>query len=330
MKKTKKLCANLFLESAEILGIDSEIVSESRGLILLKKDGKEIFVQNNFLGVNLFTSYLIAKSKYLSHKILSKDANVPLPKMFLFNLKKQTKEAILEEVEAIKNNIKDIVIKPNDLSLGKGVFVKPESSDDILNALDKIEELGSSFVLVEEFIEGSDYRIILFDGECLGIVKRIHANVIGDGILTIQDLIKKKNKLRNINGFKSINIDDDMHAFLNDQNKDIYYIPKAGEKIILRKVCNFSQGGETQNVDIETINPKYFEIFNIITKLSQLRFIGVDLITKDITVDPFENSSGINEINAHPQLDVNHYADVLDNIAYNTINRVLKKVFELN
>lgn len=68
------------------------------------------------------------------------------------------------------------VVKPNDGGSSQGVAIC-ESVDEMFEAVGDIaegaEETASSGVLVEEYVDGPEYTVGLFDGECLGSLEVI-------------------------------------------------------------------------------------------------------------------------------------------------------------
>lgn len=51
----------------------------------------------------------------------------------------------------------------------------------------------SNAVIVEQYITGDDYRILLINYKLVAAAKRLPAQIIGDGVLNIDALIKKTN-----------------------------------------------------------------------------------------------------------------------------------------
>jgi D-alanine-D-alanine ligase-like ATP-grasp enzyme len=52
---------------------------------------------------------------------------------------------------------------------------------------------GGGSVIVETFVTGRDYRCLVIDGRIAAIAERVPARVIGDGALTIDQLVAKIN-----------------------------------------------------------------------------------------------------------------------------------------
>lgn len=73
-----------------------------------------------------------------------------------------------------------IVIKPKSTNFGLGIsiFQEPASLVDYEKALD-IAFSEDSHVLVEEFVEGTEYRFFILDGKCEAVLLRVAANVVG-------------------------------------------------------------------------------------------------------------------------------------------------------
>src|SRR5699024_1973377 len=102
-------------------------------------------------------------------------------------------------------------------------------------------------LIIEEYVEGEEYRVYVVDNEVVAATKRIAANVIGDGVSTIKELIEKKNEIRKENPYlakKLIKIDDPVITYLNKQEITIDDVPQKNEYIRLKGQANISAGGD--------------------------------------------------------------------------------------
>ena len=103
-------------------------------------------------------------------------------------------------------------------------------------------------VLVEEFLTGKEYRFLVIGDEVIGVLHRVPANVVGDGVSTIEELVREKNKdpLRGT-GYRTplekIRLGETEELFLKGQGKTRTDIPKKGEIVYLRENSNISTGG---------------------------------------------------------------------------------------
>src|SRR5690625_3166048 len=130
-----------------------------------------------------------------------------------------------------------LVLKPTDAGSGRGVITDIRTIEQFKQSLNHVRnKLGFKDVIVERFIKGEDYRVYVLGDKVIGAYRREAANIIGDGIHDIQQLIKYKNKIRSKNPFiknRLIKIDENLKAFLKQQGKSLTYVPAEGEKVYL-------------------------------------------------------------------------------------------------
>src|SRR5690625_4395587 len=198
----------------------------------------------------------IGTNKQQTREKLEK-ANVPTPKGKDFHI--NDLEEMLKYAEKIGY---PVVVKPTFGSLGKGVTTNIQSEKELIKAVNHVKAIGYEDVIIEEYLEGEDYRIYVVDGEVVAATKRVPANVVGDGKQTIEQLIKEKNKLRKENPYlrtKLIEVDDNLIGTLQKQGLTLNDIPKEKEKVMLSSISNISTGGEpiditdTISKDIKTV-----------------------------------------------------------------------------
>lgn len=93
---------------------------------------------------------------------------------------------------------------------------------------------------MEEFLAGKEYRFLIMGDEIVGILHRVPANVVGDGVHTIEQLIHEKNKdsLRG-KGYRTqmeqIQLGVAERMFLKIHSRNPFDIPRPGEVIFLRE-----------------------------------------------------------------------------------------------
>jgi len=103
-----------------------------------------------------------------------------------------------------------VVVKPVDGGKGRGVTANITQEKEFVEAFRKASSVPMATVLVENFVVGNDYRIGVFGGRIGWAIRRMPAEVIGNGKLSVQELIDEENsrreQLRNIQfSLKSIN-----------------------------------------------------------------------------------------------------------------------------
>lgn len=199
-----------------------------------------------------------------------------------------------------------LIVKPNSKSQGSGVSLV-WNKKELSVGLSQIFK-GDNVAIIERYLPGKDYRVVVLDKEIISAYERIPLAVIGDGKNTIMSLLKAKQKKFILQGRDTrINFSDPrMKLKLKRQGYSFKTVLPKGEKVYLLDNANLSTGGDSADVT-KTIHPGFRKIAAQITKDMGLRISGVDImVTKgDITMDPKKCKFYIIEINAAPGLD--HY-----------------------
>lgn len=199
-----------------------------------------------------------------------------------------------------------VIVKPNSKSMGVGVCVV-HSERELTSALKEIWK-GDRIAIIEKYLPGKDYRIVVLDGEIISAYERTQLKVVGDGKNTILKLLEIKQKNFIIeNRDTKINFKDRrIKLKLKKQGYTLSSVIPKGEKVYLLDNANLSTGGDASDVT-GTISPSFKKIAVNLTRDMGLRIAGVDImVTKgDITKDVKNCEYYIIEINAAPGLD--HY-----------------------
>lgn len=198
-----------------------------------------------------------------------------------------------------------IVVKPDMGSQGKGVAIGLDSAAGVATAFQNARQFGQN-ILIEEFIPGQDYRMMVIGGRLVATASRRPAHVTGDGSSNVSDLIARENMdpLRGPKGRAPkarLTRDEDMIAVLDRQGLSPDSIPAAGVEVALRLTANLSTGGETMIVD-DLVHPDNKRMAELIARYVGLDVIGIDLLTPDISQPFHAVRCAINEINTRPGL----------------------------
>lgn len=205
-------------------------------------------------------------------------AGVPFPEGKKFG-EYETDEEILSYARSVGF---PLVLKPTDGSLGRGVVTNIPNEDVLKKALNYVRgELEYTNVLVEQHIPGEEYRIYVVGDQAVGAYNRIPANVTGDGVHTIEELIELKNKERKENPRLYnclIEIDQEIIELIQSEGYSINSIPKKGKRIFLREKSNVSAGGDPIDVTDELPMEIKMIAVNAVKAVPGLYHGGVDII----------------------------------------------------
>ena len=299
-----ELSTQILMREAIRRGITVEVIDRADNFILLKAGNHVEYVkQATKTSKDSYITMLIMENKIVTKKVLEKEG-VYVPKGIELTKNDNLEFAVTKYIN------KPIVVKPKSTNFGKGIsiFTKGAEAKDILKALE-IGFLHDDTVLIEEFIGGKEYRFLVIGDKVEGILHRVPANVIGDGIHTIEELtnIKNQDTLRG-EGYKSplekIKLDESSLLFLEQNGLDFKYIPKLDETVYLRENSNISTGGDSIDYT-DDIPQKFKDIAVKAAKSVEAKFCGVDMMLENY--DDEDSSYAIIELNFNPAIHIHSY-----------------------
>jgi cyanophycin synthetase len=159
-------------------------------------------------------------------------------------------------------------------------------------------------VIVEKFITGYDFRVLVIDNKLVAAAKREPAHIKGDGIQTIQQLIDETNLdpkrgYGHENVLTQIDVDRDTTDLLEKLNYTLETVPKKGEVVYLKSTANLSTGGTSIDVT-DMMHPENIFLCERISRVIGLDICGVDIMAENLTQPLKENGGCILEVNAAP------------------------------
>jgi len=198
-----------------------------------------------------------------------------------------------------------VVVKPRDGSQGRGVAVNIETRERVIQAFEVAEEISSE-VIVERYIPGHDFRLLVVGGALVAASRRDPPQVTGDGQHTIRQLVDQVNAdpLRgdgHATSLTKIRFDDIALATLKKQGFDADSVPPAGTLIFLRNNANLSTGGSATDVTDE-VHPEMAARAVSAARMIGLDICGVDVVAESVHYPLEEQHGGVVEVNAAPGL----------------------------
>jgi cyanophycin synthetase len=286
------------------------IVSEAvrRGIPVLRLDPRRSLVQLGhgayqkrfWATVTSTTANIavdIAGNKELTNRMLQ-EVGIPVPRAMVVRRED-------DAVSAAARLGYPVVIKPLDGNHGRGVMINLTSEEEVREAYPTAEsESRAGIVVVERFVTGKDFRILVVNNQVVAVAERVPAHVVGDGKQTIAQLIEQTNldPRRGVGHEKiltRISADAQTEEVLEKQDLTLDSVPEAARFVQLKLTGNMSTGG-TSIDRTDDIHPDNVEIARQAAMVVGLDVAGIDFITTDIAQSVRETNGAIVEINAGP------------------------------
>jgi GNAT-family acetyltransferase (TIGR03103 family) len=194
-----------------------------------------------------------------------------------------------------------IVVKPARGEQGQGVAVDLRTREDAEAAIAAARE-ECERVLVEEFVEGHDLRIVVIGGEVVAAAVRRPAEIVGNGADCARVLIEKQSRRRAAatGGESRIPMDAETERGLRAAGYGYADVPAQGERIVLRKAANLHTGGTIHDVTAE-LHPELARAAVDAAAALEIPVVGLDFIVPDVAGSDY----AIIEANERPGL-ANH------------------------
>lgn len=197
-------------------------------------------------------------------------------------------------------------LKPDWGSLGSRVFPGLTREGEFRDAFRLVAE-RSTMVVAEESFGGAAVRFFYVRPRVIAVRVDLPANVTGDGVSTIAELILKKNRDKKLQtGHKPIEIDDDVLRHLARQSLTLETVPAAGVRLFVRTVSNGSKGGDS--LTTVTVHPSYAEqVTRMCNAIRGFQLTAVDTKVLDPSLPATPDNWRILEVNSNPGVVPYHF-----------------------
>ena len=302
-----ELSTQAVIEDAIKNGIKVTVIDENDQFIRLEyKDHIEYVKNGNMTSKDSYISPLIMENKVVTKKVLA-EKGFRVPKGYEVS----SLEEAVQKFNYVRN--KPIVIKPKSTNFGLGITIFKNGTDSLENYSKAVNFAlkEDKDILIEEFIEGTEYRFFVIEGKTEAVLLRVPANVVGDGRHTIKELVEMKNA-NPLRGdakktpLKKIELGEIEHLQLAEQGLNFESILENNEVAYLRENSNISTGGDSVDMTDE-VHESYKKLAVDISNAMMAKVCGVDLIIPDIKKECNSDNYGVIEANFNPMMMMHIY-----------------------
>jgi D-alanine-D-alanine ligase-like ATP-grasp enzyme len=204
-----------------------------------------------------------------------------------------------------------VVVKPNVSGFSRGSYFPINSYYELLKAVIAVKIWWPSSV-IEQYLEGKNYRIVVVKDEIMSVIQRFPPFVIGDGRSTIEELIDMENNIRS-----QMKLDPVIHPikksfkiarFLKKKKLSFLSIPAEKETITLYNRIALAPGGIIETLDKKSMHEQNKALFMKIPPYFNANILGIDAIfEKGIDIPYTDQRVIFLEVNSRPYLKMHDY-----------------------
>ncbi|HCN75224.1 bifunctional glutamate--cysteine ligase GshA/glutathione synthetase GshB [Pseudolactococcus plantarum] len=303
--ETLELSTQNMIADAIKYGINYQVLDENEQIIKLTYGTHvEYIKEGNITRLDSALSHALMENKIVTKEIL-RSADIKVPFGYEFYR--------IEDAIAYFDQLPSaFVVKPKSTNYGIGItiFKQTATQADYEQAVHIAFE-NDDAIIVETYAHGTEYRFYVQDNAVLAVLERFPANVIGDGIHNIAQLVETKNSdirrgEHHRTPLEKIIIGEVERLTLSLQGVDELSIPKQGQRILLRENSNISTGGDS--IDrTDQVSSHFKDIAVRVAKALDVTITGVDIIIEDFTT---ESDYFVIEANQNPMMQMHLFPAV--------------------
>jgi cyanophycin synthetase len=288
----------IWSEAADAVGAEIEPLADE--FLVIRRRTAETVVRQNLVTLNDGVTMALTSDKPLVHRLLVA-AGLPVPTHIEVDWRDPS-----PAYPFLSQQRGPFFVKPaTGTGGGAGVTGNVGTADELSRVCLSVGR-WSQRVLVEQAIQGSEYRLLFLDGRLLDAVRREPPAVRGDGRSTVGELLEAENSRRSTapdqRELRAIRIDLDLEMTVSRGGYAIDSVVPAGETIRLKSAV--SENARADNTTVHDLSPALVSDARRAAEVGRLRLAGVDLVTPDPSASLEEGGGAVLEVNSPPGL---HY-----------------------
>jgi GNAT-family acetyltransferase (TIGR03103 family) len=284
--------ARIIVREAQRRGIAVDVLDAEAGFFDLTFGGRRITCRESLSELTTSIAMSRCDDKAVTHRILA-GAKLRVPG--------QLAVRDLAQAEGFLAQYGSVVVKPARGEQGAGISVDVREPGELSAAIDEARRF-CEVVLLEEYVQGMDLRVIVIDGKVVAAATRRPPRIQGTGQATIRDLIEKQSRRRQAatDGESSIPIDRETERCVAEAGYSLDDVLPYGEYLTVRKTANLHTGGTIHDVT-DRLHPNVIRAAKEAAAAIDIPVTGLDFIVKN----PSSEDYVIIEANERPGL-ANH------------------------
>jgi GNAT-family acetyltransferase (TIGR03103 family) len=297
--------ASIITREARRRGISVEVLDWETGHFALTFGGRTIVCWESLSELTSAIALCRCDDKSLTRRILERAG---------LNTPEQIKAGEAEKNHEFLKKHGSVVVKPAKGEQGAGISVDVRTTEDLDKACKAASRVCQS-VIIENYIQGEDLRIIVIDFKVVAAAVRRPARIVGTGRHTIKQLIQKQSRRRAAatGGESRIPLDSETRRCVAEQGYDLDDILAAEFRLEVRKTANLHTGGTIHDLTAD-LHPELARAAQEAARAINIPVVGLDFLVKDVKKPEYviiEANERPGLANHEPQPTAQKYIDLL-------------------
>jgi GNAT-family acetyltransferase (TIGR03103 family) len=297
--------ARIIVDEAVRRGIGVDVVDADHGYFALDSGGRRILCRESLSELTSAVAMSRCDNKLVTQRVMRK-AGIRVPEQIRAS-DDATNRVFLETHGRV-------VVKPARGEQGRGVSVDIAAADELEAALERARGLCED-VVIERCVAGDDLRVVLIDFEVVAAALRKPAAVVGNGELSIAELIRKQSRRRSqaTDGEASIPLDAETERCIAGQGYSLDDVLPEHREVRVRKTANLHTGGTLHDVTAE-LSEALAAVSEKAARELDIPVVGLDFIVDSPRGDDYvliEANERPGLANHEPQPTAERFVDLL-------------------
>jgi GNAT-family acetyltransferase (TIGR03103 family) len=297
--------AGIIVREARRRGIGVEVEDADAGIFRLSFGGRTVSCRESLSDLTSAVALARCDDKALTRRLLeATDIKVP----------DQAEAATPAENRRFLELHGRVVVKPARGEQGAGISVDIRAEEELEAAIAKASEVCDK-VLLEQFCDGEDLRIIVIGGEVVAAAVRRPAAVTGNGRDDISELIRVQSRRRSAatGGESRIPLDTETERCVAAAGYRMTDILPEGETLAVRRTANLHTGGTIHDVTAD-LHENLRAAASRAAGVLDIPVVGFDFLTPDVAGPDYvviEANERPGLANHEPQPTAERFVDLL-------------------
>ena len=262
--------AKIIVNEARRRGIQVSMIDPEGGFFELSQGGVSVRCRESLSELTSAVAVSICDDKAVTRRVVAA-AGVHVPEQI-------SADSTRAEITAFLARHGSVVVKPARGEQGRGISIDLTDVNEIEAAIEEARRVSPD-VLVEQCVAGDDLRLVVINFRLVAAAIRRPPMIVGDGVLSVHDLIVAQSRRRAAatGGESTIPCDAETERTVAAAGYTMQSILPKDEELVVRKTANLHTGGTIHDVTAQ-VHPTLADAAENAARAIDIPVVGIDFM----------------------------------------------------